>query len=214
MKPPSLPPPTPLSSETASFGSVCDRRRIRIFTDWFTRFIIKAGGIGIILCILGMCVFLVKEVVPLFQQPQATPSTPILLPLLHEQASSAAIVGIDEHQELAYVVRGESIEFVSLNGTLHPSSQEMSQSLLPDGSVTTVARAFGKGHRLAMGTGSGEVIPIVVEFQQEFKDTGRSISPSVTIGEPIVVDSARRPITRMISSIYKICYVFIYHHIL
>ena len=197
MKPPSLLPPAPLSPESASFGSVFDRRRIRFFTDWFTRFIIKAGGIGIILCILGMCVFLVKEVVPLFQQPQATLSTPILLPLLHEQVPSAAIVGIDEHQELAYVVRGESIEFVSVSGTLPPSSQEISQSLLTGGSVTTVARAFGKDHRLAVGTGSGEVIPIVIEFHQEFEGTGRSISPAVTVGEPIVVDSARRPIANM-----------------
>ncbi len=53
------------------------RRQIRSITDRVTRFIIKTGGISIILCILGMCVFLVKEVVPLFLPPRPTLAEPI-----------------------------------------------------------------------------------------------------------------------------------------
>ena len=48
------------------------RRQIRSLTDDVTHFIIKTGGISIILCILGMCVFLVKEVIPLFLPTKAT----------------------------------------------------------------------------------------------------------------------------------------------
>jgi len=202
MKTPSPAPhslqPGSVSSRTAATSRAFDRRRLRMFTDWLARSIIKTGGISIILCILGMCVFLVKEVIPLFQRPEATLNTLIQLPLFHEQAPSATIIGVDEHQELAYVLRGNSIEFVSLSGTSSQASPIFSQALLSDGSVTAVARALGKDHRLAVGTGSGEVVPIVIEFHQEFEGTLRSISPAVTIGEPMVVDSARRPITKMV----------------
>ena len=185
--------PTP-----ATVVGFLNRRQIRSITDWLTRSIIKAGGIGIILCILGMCAFLVKEVIPLFQQPQATLSPTIsLLPMQDHASASAAVVGIDEHQELAYILRGNSIEFVSLKQDHLTASQNSSRTLLSHGFMTTVTRALGQDHRLAVGTDSGEVVPVIIEFHQEFEATTRSISPTVTIGEPIVVDSARHPVRKM-----------------
>lgn len=171
------------------------RRQLRTIIDRLTSFIIKTGGIGIILCILGMCAFLVKEVVPLFQPPRATASEPISLPA-PERSSSATLVGIDEQQELAYVLRGGSLDFVFLLGATF-ARPIPSRTLLADGSVTTVARALGKGHYLAMGTENGRVIPVAIEFSQEFKRNDRSISPSVTVGPPIMGAPTPQPIIRM-----------------
>jgi len=107
------------------------------------------------------------------------------------------MVGLDEHQELAYVVRGESLEFISISNKSLPQPNSQQQALTAAGSVTAVARALGKDHRLALGTDSGQVIPVSIEFVQEFSGETRSITPSVTTGEPVVVDPARRPIRRL-----------------
>ncbi len=172
------------------------RRQIRSITDWITRFIIKTGGISIILCIVGMCTFLVKEVIPLFQPSHATPTEPIALSPL-ERPSPSALIGIDEHQELAYVLRGDSLEFVFLGETTSAISKIPSRGLLPDGSVTALARALGKGHSLAMGTEDGRVIPVTVEFTQDFQGNARSIAPSVTVGTSMSAAPTPQPIIKM-----------------
>ncbi|MEK9139530.1 MAG: hypothetical protein AAB308_00630, partial [Nitrospirota bacterium] len=183
--------PTP-----ALVGGLFSRRQIRSITDGLTNVIIKAGGISIILCILGMCIFLVKEVIPLFQPPHATPAEPITLSQL-EHSSAPALIGIDEHQELAYALRDDLLEFVFLGGATSAVSHIPSRSLLPDGSVTALARAFGKGHQLAMGTEDGRVIPVTIEFTQDFQGNERSIAPSVTVGTPMVAALTPQPITKM-----------------
>ncbi len=172
------------------------RRQIRSITDRITRFIIKMGGISIILCILGMCVFLVKEVIPLFLPPQATRTEPIALsPLPHPAAST--LIGIEEHQELAYVLRGDSLEFVFLGEGTTTVSKIPPRDLLPDGFVPASARALGKGHSLALGTGDGRIIPVTIEFTQDFHESERSIAPSVKVGTPISVAPTPQPVTRL-----------------
>ena len=177
-------------------GGLLSRRQIRSITDGCTNVIIKTGGISIILCILGMCIFLVKEVIPLFQPPHATSTEPIALSP-PERPSTSALIGIDEHQELAYVLRGDSLEFVFLGGARSAASQVPSRDLLPDGSVTILARAFGKGHHLAMGTEDGRVIPVAIEFTQDFQGNDRSIASSVAVGTPMVAAPTPQPITKM-----------------
>jgi phosphate transport system permease protein len=143
-----------------------------------------------------MCIFLVKEVIPLFQPPHATLTEPIALSPL-ERPSTSALIGIDEHQELAYVLRGGSLEFVFLAGTTPTTPQIPPREMLPDGSVTAVARALGKGHSLAMGTEDGRVIPVAIEFTQDFQGNERSIAPSVTVGTSMVAAPTPQPITKM-----------------
>jgi len=178
---------------TAADG-LFNRHRLRTFTDRFTRAIIIGGGIAIILAILGMCAFLVKEVLPLFQSPDAVQTQPITLLPASGATSSPVMVGLDEHQELAYVVRGESLEFISISNKSLSQPNSARQALTAAGSVTAIARALGKDHRLALGTDSGQIVPVSIEFVQEFSGETRSITSSVTTGEPVVVDPARRPI--------------------
>lgn len=172
------------------------RRQIRSMTDGITRFIIKTGGISIILCILGMCVFLVKEVIPLFLPTQATLNEPNILSRLEKPVAST-LIGIDEHQELAYVLRNDSLEFVFLGEGTAALSKMPARGLLPDGSVTASARALGKGHNFALGTGDGRVVPVTIEFTQDFHDEARSIAPSVQIGSTIAAAPTPQAITKL-----------------
>ena len=176
--PPLTPVPVPQGESSPGRGPMSapalleelfTRRQIRSLTDGVTRLIIKTGGVSIILCILGMCVFLVKEVIPLFLPTQATLSEPVTLsPIKHPVTS--ALIGIDEHQELAYVLRDDSLEFVFLGEGMAAISKVPSRGLLPDGTVTALARALGKGHSLALATRDSRIIPVTIEFTQDFHD--------------------------------------------
>lgn len=190
------PSPQGASPTQAPVGGLFSRRQIRSMTDRCTNIIIKTGGLSIILCILGMCIFLVKEVIPLFQPSHATQTEPIALSPA-ERPSTPALIGIDEYQQLAYVLRGDTLEFVFLEGAPSAVSQIPARGLLPGGSVTTLARAFGKGHHLAMGTEDGRVVPVAVDFTQEFQGDDRLIVPSVTVGTPMVATPTPQPITKM-----------------
>lgn len=187
----------PLASGPVSFDGVFNRRRIRTLTDWSTRSVITAGGIGIIACILGMCVFLVKEVIPLFQQPEGTLNAPITLTPSQDPASSVAIVGVDEYRELAYVLRGDMLEFVRLRGDDSRQPELPPQSLFHNQAITAATRALGKGQYLALGTEDGHVLPVAIEFDQEFNDGERSISPLVIVGEPISASPTPQAIMNM-----------------
>jgi phosphate transport system permease protein len=144
-----------------------------------------------------MCVFLVKEVVPLFQKPQATATAPIHLSSLLDRQSSAAIVGVDEHQELAYALRGDSLEFVRLGGADSQAAKIPSRTLFRDGSITASTRALGKDQHLLLGTDDGRVIPVTISFDQEFKGDERAVIPSVVIGTPVVIAPTRKAVTKM-----------------
>ena len=183
-------------SAPATVREVFSRRQLRTITDRFTGFIIRAGGISIILCILGMCVFLVKEVVPLFLPPHATLVEPVSLAKLEVHAPSA-LIGIDEHQELAYVLRGGTLEFVALGEGRSTTATVPPQRVLHDGSITALARALGKGHNLAMGTVDGLVIPVTIEFTQDFQGNERVIAPVAKVGTPIVAASTTQPIVKL-----------------
>jgi len=190
------PPSGGSSFPTQAIVGLFSRRQTRLITDRVTSSIIKTGGIGIILCILGMCIFLVKEVVPLFQPSRATSTEPISLSAT-EAPFSVALIGIEEQQELAYVLRGGSLEFMYLAGTTPATPSIPSRTLLDSESVTAVARALGKGHSLAMGTADGRVIPVAIEFSQDFEGKERSISPSVGVGPSIMAAPTPQPITKM-----------------
>ena len=181
----------------ASFDRLFNRRRVRTATNRLAGFVVNAGGIGIILCILGMCVFLVKEVLPLFYISQATPTPPLSLTPPTNLSHAAVLVGLDEHQELAYAIRGASLEFFSLPGGSPVAPDSLGQPLLSDSTVTALARASGKDHHVALGTEDGRIIPVTIQFNQEFRDNERSISPSVTVGEPILVGQSHRALARM-----------------
>lgn len=177
-------------------AGVFSRRQVRAIIDHLASGTIKTGGIAIILCIIGMCVFLVKEVLPLFQSTSATLAAPISL-TPQARSSPVALVGIDEQQEVAYALRGDSLEFVFLGEGTSSTAKIPSRGLFPDGSVTALARAPGKGHYLVMGTADGRVVPVTIEFTQEFNGDERSISPSVAVRTPIVVAPNSQAITQI-----------------
>jgi phosphate transport system permease protein len=184
------PAPTP----APIFISRAARRATRRYIDLSARLIIQLGGVAVILSILAIFAFLVMEVTPLFFAPTAKQTGAYVtnsLPGLPQPA----VVGIDEHQEVAYRLSTDGVSFLSLP-TGKALAAEIPEALLR-ARITAVAQSHGKGNQLAAGTADGRIIPVSIGFTTDFASGIRTITPSVGTLESFQADPTKRQILRL-----------------
>ena len=185
---------TPLP--TVSRHSISVMRR-RIF-DRFAQVVITMGGIAVILSIIGIFIFLVKEVAPLFFPPQGTQTGHVAGAPPPSALAQSSLVGMDEYQEIIYqLTAGSDRQIRFFNAQ---SGAPIALDLPPafaNVSITAMARAVGTGNRFAFGTDDGRLIPVTIEFTAGFEGGGRHIVPTVTLGDPVQPTPAKEQIVRL-----------------
>ncbi|MGH7255631.1 MAG: ABC transporter permease subunit, partial [Nitrospirales bacterium] len=137
--------------------------------DWAAGRLITFGGIAVILSILAIFVYLVKEVAPLFHAPTATPQYSYALPSSASEGEPEAI-GVDEHQEIAFRINSQGVQFFDVQ-TGRPLAVQ-TPPMLKDLVVTAIAKDAGNSSRYALGSAEGLVIPIRVGVATTFSDSG------------------------------------------
>jgi phosphate transport system permease protein len=174
------------------------RHKLRRFFDLLARLIITAGGMAVILSILGIFLFLIKEVAPLFSSAKGTQSSRFVVGPLPAGLPQAVMAGVDEQQEVAYLLRAGSADQLSFFSL--PAGTPLAAPLPPALSktqVTAISRTSGKSERFGLGTKDGRVVPLTIEFATTFENGIRTIRPTVTTGAPIQIDPAKSPIVRL-----------------
>ncbi|MGQ0667151.1 MAG: ABC transporter permease subunit [Nitrospiraceae bacterium] len=184
---------TPLQTITHRSASVTRRR---IF-DRLAQVIITMGGIAVIFSIIGIFVFLVKEVGPLFFSPQGTQTGYFAGAPPAGALPQSSLVGMDEYQEIIYQLSGGSDHqirfFNARSGT--PMAYDLPSGLAKV-HITSIARAIGTGYRFAFGTDEGRFIPVMLEFTAGF-EAARHIVPTVTLGSPVQLTPTKEQIIRL-----------------
>ena len=161
-------------------------RKIRSFIDTLAAGVVWTGGIATILSIMGIFVYLAIEVIPLFVSPTETAQNKFPLPVESSVVPQVRNVGIDEYQEVAYVIEGEQVKFFSLPEGLPIPIQEGSRD--EGDHIKQVARSMGRGHDFAFGTQDGRIIPFDIAFRSKFQNQKRTIIPSFDMGEALDID--------------------------
>jgi phosphate transport system permease protein len=185
---------TPLQSISHHSTSVTRRR---IF-DRLAQVVITMGGIAVILSIIGIFIFLVKEVAPVFFPPQGTQTSHAAGAPPLPAFPQSSLVGMDEHQEIIYQLIGGSdrqIRFFSAESG-SPMTYDLPSGLAKV-HVTSIARAVGGGNRFALGTDDGRIIPVAIEFTAGFEEEARRIVPTVTLGSPAQLIPTKEQIIRL-----------------
>lgn len=144
-------------------------------TLWFDRImthLIRIGGIGVMVAVLGIFVFIVKEVVPLFSNAKVTPG--VVLPAAE---SAPRILGVDEWGEMPFIYAGgDRIRVVNMNDG---SRRDL---VLPGlgGSEVTAVSYDPVRRRIAVGLDDGRVGSFRVEYDVSFDTEGnRTLSPRI-----------------------------------
>jgi phosphate transport system permease protein len=155
------------------------------------------GGIAVIISIIGIFVFLVKEVTPLFFPPQGNQTGKVVGASPLETLPQSSLVGMDEHQELIYQLIGGSEQQVRFfhAGSGAPLPYDLPPALTGT-TITSVARAVGKGDRFTFGTNDGRLIPLTIELTAGFGEA-RQVVPTVTIESPVQLSPATDRIVRL-----------------
>ena len=161
-------------------------RRARLF-DAVGRYLIAAGGIGIIAAVLGIFVFIAKETYPLFAAPEVD--------LLEERDLSgddeALAIDVDPYHEVVLVARAHSLDFLRLG------DGSLIERTVPDGSTATAAGITAAyrapGRLLALGSADGRVWTGSYEFDLRYEGDTRFVDPELEL-DPVATIDAGAPI--------------------
>ena len=186
------------STVTAPASEHVAGRPLRQALDRLAQVIITLGGYAVILSILGIFVFLIMEVAPLFFAPTGQNTGRFLAGALPQNLPQATLVGVDEHQEVAYLLKAGDAghaSFFSLPSG-HPIAVEIPKSL-SGAHVTAVTRAAGQAGRFGLGTADGRLIPLGIEMATDFVNDTRRIVPRIVVSPPIQIVPTKDRIVRL-----------------
>ncbi len=172
------------------------RRRLRGMVDQFASAIIRMGGIGVVLSILGIFVFLVAQAIPLFLPPTGSLTQQIEVGTTFTDFPQSTLINIDDRQSLAYVLTPDTLSFIQLPlGNSYPATVP---TMLADANITAVTQMTGNSQWVALGTDDGHIIPMRIRFQSVFDDEGtRETIPKVSVEAALAVDPTQTTITRL-----------------
>ena len=147
-------------------------------TLWFDRFmgwLIRSGGVAVIVAVFGIFYFVGKEVLPLFHSADVAAAGKI------DAATSPAVLGVDEWGEMPFFYSGGD-KVVFLNAA-DGARREIEVPGLAGLKVT--AYAFDTVHqRVSLGLDDGRVGSFLVEYDRKFGDGGKSIIDPKVTAEP------------------------------
>ena len=158
--------------------------------DRAARAVITMGGVGVVVSVLFIFLFILREAWPLFR-----PAATTRLPPVAEAAElrGALVIGVDEYQRKLYGLRPEGSLAIAniLSGTL--DHRESPPSL--NGATFTSAARDATGSLLVAGTSDGRAALVHVRFQPAYEAGRLSDVTSEVRFEPLIeVAPDRRPL--------------------
>lgn len=164
----------------------------RLFVDRLVRRLVSFSGATIIFSILAIFFVLVGEVYPLFKQAEVIQGKSFSLP---DKEAHPLAIGIDEYQEMAYLVMRSGIVFYSLkSGKTLPAGDLAG---LSGAEITGVSGV--KDNFLFLGLSDGRILPVKIRFNVTYAEGVRSINPEWEAGEPIPVNPGGKAVSLIAS---------------
>jgi len=179
--------PTATEPPSAPAADRFQTSRATLVVDRVMTWLIKAGGIAVILAVCGIFVFILWQILPLFQGASVSRTGELALPA----GSKPMALGIDEWGEIPFVVRADgSVAFIPISGSA-PTT------IAIDGVGAAGASAVSyrpMTQHLAIGTGDGRLALATVGYNAAFADNVRIIVPELTSGGSFDLGEAGRPL--------------------
>ncbi|WP_355662150.1 ABC transporter permease subunit [Halomonas salifodinae] len=170
-------------------------RRKRTLRDNASRYGIGAAGIGVVIALGMIFVYLFSEVMPLFKSAQVSTEQTYAIPGVAGSETLEHLT-IDRHDTLgASFTDTGRITFFELEGGAIRSSFEMPRP--DDAAQSAFATGFATTGAFAYGYDNGEISLGQVEYAITYPDNQRHIEPQLTfpLGEaPLPLDEAGRAI--------------------
>lgn len=161
--------------------------------DRIGRWVIAVGGVGVILVVLGILAFVLREAYPLFLSP--APATIVSSHTADGSQDQGPLeAGADPHREVAYLVRPEGIDFIRLatGETIHRERGDIFQ----DRRVVSVCPSLTDGY-LGLGMSDGHVVAVKFNYRVTYPEGRRFVTPELVIRGNVALDPEGEPVTRV-----------------
>jgi phosphate transport system permease protein len=154
-----------------SRGPFSQTNRKRKIADILAKRVVTVGGWTIIAAILAIMFVIVGEFLPLFK----TPETKLLGQFKSSSTLPVLATGLDEYQEVAYLIDASGIHFVSLK-----DYKSLPDIILPElaGATITSVSSSNKGFPV-LGLSDGRVLSVHIQFQVSYAKDKRNIQPKL-----------------------------------
>ena len=175
------------SEQWATRKTRITHRRLRHTVDRSAGIVVWVGGIATIVSILGIFLYLMWEVFPLFRSASGNVSSTAQVEKEKERdlTRDSTVIGSDEYLEVAFVLMQKQLQFLRMpQGEPVP---EIGGELEISGTVQSTVLIAQRGNRVSVATQEGLVVPVTIFFQPVFEGKTRTIVPSSQIKEPIRV---------------------------
>ena len=155
-----------------------------VWIDFFMQKIIKFGGMGVILAICGIFVFIFVQILPLFKGAEVKEISTTKIP-----EKNYVALGVDQWSELPFLLDHESqLHFIDLK---NKSPLTPIPIPLPQNSAITACRYQQQSQTLALGLEGGEFTFLDIRYEQSFDESNHRkiqhsihVSPIYPIGTP------------------------------
>jgi phosphate transport system permease protein len=183
------------SSAGSPRATVLASVRRRTLVDRLMRWVVVAGGLGIIVSVLGILFFIVAAVVPLFESASVESDTIRKLPaaLASDIGTSRALIG-DEYETLAVVLGldGVARTLALTEGGTTDLTEVATRALVAPGEKVLDATADAEGKALSAVTSRGRAILQPVRFDTTFEGDRRVVT--AVLADPIELPLAETAI--------------------
>ncbi|NDY96929.1 ABC transporter permease subunit [Wenzhouxiangella limi] len=177
------------SSYLPSREAMARRRQRRYLADGAARWMVRAGGGGVVIALALIFVYLFSEVVPLLRGATVEPAYSYELPA--GASEETPLLGLERYGEIVmrYSASGRLFYFERDTGAL---LEEIDLNIPPGVSVTSFGNGEPRSRRTVFGLSDGTAIVVDHEFELQFPEEGVRVvapAPVFPVGDaPVVVD--------------------------
>ncbi len=169
------------------------RLQWRQIKDRLARYIVAVGGIGVIMAIVLIFVYLLYIVMPLFSSASIEEVAEYPLP---EQSGKTLYLAMEEQAEIAIRVTDQGqVQF--LQTTTGKPLKTIQLPLPKDSTITSFAEGAAESAVLAVGLSNGQALVFKHHFEVSFPNNKRELTPVIEypLGEEaLLLDWGRHPL--------------------
>lgn len=147
--------------------------RSTLFVDALMTWLIRAGGVGVIIAVCLIFVFIASRILPLFGGASVAHARDLALP----PGAPVVAMGLDEWGEVPFVLRADgNLVFLPADGSAPTATA------LPEGGAVAAAFYQAGPHRLVAVLADGALGTWSVAYRAEFVEGRRTIVPALEAG--------------------------------
>lgn len=182
-----MPDSAPVSGKPAVIPARFITPRMTLLVDRFMTNFIKVGGIGIIIAVFAICIFILLQVLPLFRGADVEPlpgHNDVDVGALLTPGTSVVALGTDEWGDNPFVLASDG-KLIFSGGSAPTDAGNFTA-----GQHVTVASYDVKHQRVAIGTAQGSVIPLTVSSTAKMVEGARIVTSVTKAGVPLKVGTS------------------------